>query len=89
MIYWKAEKHACWGGNYKIMTCSVFYDLKLPCFGKPDPREIFIRGRIRRYSRAEIGKATEVEVSPEGRGDNREKRSRGYTRRGYTMHKIK
>ena len=27
---------------------------ELPCFGKPELGEVFIRGRTRRYSRAEI-----------------------------------
>ena len=35
-------------------------------------------GKIRRYSRAEIRKVIEVEGAPEGGGDNRERRSRGY-----------
>jgi hypothetical protein len=28
--------------------------LKISCFGKSEPGEVFIRGRIRRYSKAEI-----------------------------------
>ena len=49
---------------------------------KPDPGEIYIRGRSRQYNTAEIGKAIDVERSPEGGGDNRERRSRRYKRNG-------
>jgi hypothetical protein len=36
--------------NY-VKTCK---SIKLPCFGKPEPGKVVIRGRIGRYSRAEI-----------------------------------
>ena len=48
----------------QIVKTLVYCD-KLLCFGKTDPGEIFVRGRIRRYSRAEIEEAIEVERAQE------------------------
>ena len=45
--------------------------INLPCFGTPDPGEICIRWRIRRYRRAEIEEAIEVDGAPEGGGPRR------------------
>ena len=55
----------------------------LPCFGKPEPGKILIRGRMRRYSRTEIEEAIEVGGSPEGntRDNTGEKGIGGYKSR--------